>query len=1470
MNSYKNFIFKYFLLVLIGSILSACSGDSGGLPEAAPSDKVGPVVLEITPVSNELDVPADITRITIKFDEKLDKERFFPSNVIIQAIDTTTGLVIPGTNITASPPLFRESRNELTIRFASGSLLEETLYQIVLQEFEDINGNVMSVYKSTFSTSTPPTATIKPNDGAKPVSRSAAIVVEFSEIVDESSLKIGFTLIETLSNPAATRTYKFNQNNAPSPLQLTHQIVNNKSIATYSLFDVNQQTTALFAKTAKYTIKLSSSLIESISDLKGNPLAPLTSTFSTGVSDQVGTAPAQPGTITAKFQMSGGAFSNTVSWPTRQSIAYNLYVSINGSTYSQKVLPVATAGSAGLEFVDKNVIVGSKYIYAVTAMNVLSTNPNVYGPESAYSVSQEVIPSVAAPNSLTAVAGPNGLITDSTIEITWDSVIDSKYFIYVSTGGAFTKLTPAITASAVQTKKTYTPGDDVFYQYGITVVNSNNKESSMTKSNKVIPFGAPVSVTATAGNEQATVNWPVWLNVPGLSYTVFAKEGVAAYTMVASGLTLGSYTHGKVTKLIAGTQYTYKIVAVSTVSGTPIRTSLQSLASNTVIPVTVAALPTTPTNVSAIAGDGNITLSWDVAVGKNYEYRIYQKKATAASYVLIKKLLTGSATIAALNNVNYTYQIAAFSVNVESVRVTTAQLTPRKTGDKISAWSHSCVIKSGALSCWGLNNVGQLGNGSTSAADKPVRVAAVATGTSWVAVSTGKNHTCGIRNTGEMYCWGFGRYGQLGNAALETDSLKTRTTPVLVDSPTLGLKVDAANPRLNWTQVVAGFDYTCGIHKNALATGQLFCWGDNRSGGLGITELTSGFKYEFVPQPILLGTDPDNNWLEVQASAVHLCGIRQQLNESTLWCWGYGQNGQLGNGSTTSNNIPSKVMSTIGAAIPDTDWSSVAVGRNHTCGVRATNALYCWGTNNLGQFGNPRTPATPFAPVREASSATDWLKVFAHKFQTCGLKTSGVISCWGENDTGEAGNGRLAEIGEIQPTIVSGAADWSVLAIGEEHTCAINNLASITPGGVSCWGSAERYAIGSITSETATPIQVGLASDWLDITSGIRASKEFTLGLRGTTVNNDMYGWGSNEQAALGIGQLSVFAIQKPMIEINNTVSTWNEISAGAYHSCGIKDDKFLYCWGNRNYLGQASSKTATPTKVGVEQWLHVDAGVAHSCGIKLDNTLWCWGLGNYGELGAGVDTTGKPIVPNTANGIYMIQVIDPKASASPPSVTTWISVSAGSRFTCAIDSLSDLYCWGENRFGQLGLGDKISQYVPTNVTAPLGVTWSKVSTGYSTTCGVTNNGNQNLYCWGSNGVGQVGVDLSTATLSPTVVTTVSSTASGFPWVDISINAYHTCARKNDGITGQGSLWCWGGNEYGQAGNGNFDYFYSSFQYLPTQVSAGTEWKNFSAGLDSTCAIKSDNSLWCWGRNFAGQLGTDNAWREIPTALTIP
>ncbi|HSZ30297.1 MAG TPA: hypothetical protein VK784_11175, partial [Pseudonocardiaceae bacterium] len=239
----------------------------------------------------------------------------------------------------------------------------------------------------------------------------------------------------------------------------------------------------------------------------------------------------------------------------------------------------------------------------------------------------------------------------------------------------------------------------------------------------------------------------------------------------------------------------------------------------------------------------------------------------------------------------------------------------------------------------------------------------------------------------------------------------------------------------------------------------------------------------------------------------------------------------------------------------------------------------------------------------------------------------------------------------------------------------------------------------------------------------------------------------------------------------------------------------------------------------------------ATTCGIRMGNTLWCWGDGTFGELGTG----------HTTNANLPQQVTKRTAG--------WNSITVGGFHTCATRSDGTLWCWGSNDFGQLGIGNTISQDLPQQVTTPASTGWTSVTAGGEHTCATRSDGT--LWCWGYNGVGQLGIGNTISQDLPQQVT--SPAADG--WASGTAGYQHTCAARSDG-----TLWCWGYNSDGQLGIGSH-----TSQDLPQQVTtpASTGWTSVTAGDFHTCATRT-HAVWCWGLNQSGQLGIGNKLQPGP------
>jgi alpha-tubulin suppressor-like RCC1 family protein len=308
----------------------------------------------------------------------------------------------------------------------------------------------------------------------------------------------------------------------------------------------------------------------------------------------------------------------------------------------------------------------------------------------------------------------------------------------------------------------------------------------------------------------------------------------------------------------------------------------------------------------------------------------------------------------------------------------------------------------------------------------------------------------------------------------------------------------------------------------------------------------------------------------------------------------------------------------------------------------------------------------------------------------------------------------------------------------------------------------------------------------------------------------------------------------------------WTQITAGAFHTCGIHSGGTLWCWGD-NLFGQLGTARYAgedrPHQVTIPApggWASVTAGYGHTCATRTDGTLWCWGQNYFGQLGIGNYTShNRP------------------EQVTTPAPGGWAAVTAGSEHTCATRTDGTLWCWGFNLDGELGIGNNTDQDLPQRLTTPAPGGWAAVSAGVYETCATRTGGT--LWCWGFDLDGELGVGSSLVQELPLQVTTPAPGG----WAAVSAGDSRTCATRTGG-----TLWCWGNNDNGQLGIGSH-----TDQGLPRQVTtpAPGGWTSVAPGYGHTCAIRTGGTLWCWGDNFYGELGTgSHAAPDLPRQVTTP
>jgi alpha-tubulin suppressor-like RCC1 family protein len=339
----------------------------------------------------------------------------------------------------------------------------------------------------------------------------------------------------------------------------------------------------------------------------------------------------------------------------------------------------------------------------------------------------------------------------------------------------------------------------------------------------------------------------------------------------------------------------------------------------------------------------------------------------------------------------------------------------------------------------------------------------------------------------------------------------------------------------------------------------------------------------------------------------------------------------------------------------------------------------------------------------------------------------------------------------------------------------------------------------------------GCAGRWQQIAAG----GAFTCAI---AYDRSLWCWGANASGQLGNG--SYVSSTVPVRVGPDT--DWVRVAAGGGHACAVKTDESLWCWGS-NSNGQIGDGTygthLEPWRVGTSNdWESPALGASHSCAIRLDDTLWCWGQNDDGRLGDGTTMTRLEPVPVTSIGGV-------------------VEAACGACHTCAVTSEGGLFCWGRNFEWQLGEGPAGGSLVPQSVE-PVSGTWVSVTAGHVHTCAVSIEGS--LYCWGSNSEGQLGDGTSVEKNHPTLIG-----ASG-TWRLAAAGDYHTCAAKTSG-----QLWCWGSNDDGQVGDGTTENRASP----AGPVGSTSDWSDLSLGAGHSCGTSDLRALFCWGTNWAGQLG---------------
>ncbi len=379
---------------------------------------------------------------------------------------------------------------------------------------------------------------------------------------------------------------------------------------------------------------------------------------------------------------------------------------------------------------------------------------------------------------------------------------------------------------------------------------------------------------------------------------------------------------------------------------------------------------------------------------------------------------------------------------------------------------------------------------------------------------------------------------------------------------------------------------------------------------IGLVGLTLGCTPPAPPSP----PSPPSRLTSVTslvAGLEHACAL---MADTTVRCWGGNDSGQLGDGTLTNSKVAVKVRGLAGVA-------ELAASGDHTCARLVSGRVLCWGGNGRGQLGAGSTAPFSTDPV-EVASIDDAVALaaggpFSH---TCAVRATGEVACWGDDEYGELGDGTLTTAPVPTPVAVGGMVDATAVAAGGRHSCAL-----LADTSVRCWGfnASGQLGDGAVLAAPpfASPSPVGVSglSGVVAVTAGFGHTCALLPSL---LANGTVACWGDNSTAQLGPNSSAALSAVPLLVGGLGGVAS---IDAGQSHTCARLLGGTIRCWGD-NSQGELGDGTisgpfnpgvATPVTVsGISAAVGISAGLKYSCALLVDGTAKCWGDNTFGQLG--------------------------------------------------------------------------------------------------------------------------------------------------------------------------------------------------------------------------------------------------------------
>ncbi len=744
-------------------------------------------------------------------------------------------------------------------------------------------------------------------------------------------------------------------------------------------------------------------------------------------------------------------------------------------------------------------------------------------------------------------------------------------------------------------------------------------------------------------------------------------------------------------------------------------------------------------------------------------------------------------------------------------------------------------------------------------------------------ISVGGLASCALGESGEVRCWGNNE--DSGSPSVGNGLGLSVLNPLPVCDGGGAFFCSAALTDV--VQIAANAVHTCALR----ADGTPVCWGSNDHAQLANGHGTAASFY--TPSPVCVDATCTASLTGVERLALgseHTCALSS--GTGNVSCWGLNNYGQVGSANAADNTVPIPtpvcVADGVGGCVPLSGATQLASRADHTCAIVAGGEVRCWGSAWSSQLGDGMND-TQLSPTKVCVSGSydvtvdDCLDgglpstfsgavvVDTAYYNTCAiLAGTGEVRCWGDNTSGQLGNGDATHTLSPYPVGVCRSGTWNSAAIppGCEGTDAAplanavglamseySNCAWLENGEVWCWGdnSYQDLADGT-TTQRDNPVAVCLTGAWDDASKDCLDNAVSSKLTGVTTLTAGLASWGGNR--------------------------------------CAVRTGGDLWCWGNNSdgQLGLGAIEgwqNPTPSRACLTgagptcvPWSGVDtvsAGGSHACAL-VDGAAYCWGAGYYGRLGVGF-TDYQP---------YAMPVCERGAGVSCEPLGTAVSVASGLEHSCALIEGGQVACWGWGAYGQLGTGTDVDVRNASRVCASgSGATCVplagavEVAAGLFHTCALLESGE--VRCWGANECGQSGDGTAPLcdyydgsnpahrALNPVTVCAEGSGATCVPLtgvVGLAAGTDTTCALMTDG-----GLRCWGYGNDAKLGNGSEGGLMPPvFAPNPTRVCAPdssdspcaplTDAVAVAVGDSHACAVLASGAVVCWGSGQYGGLGT--------------